>query len=159
MHLFDTHTYFLLYQFRFLELLSSGRKDEIRFVFSHLTTEGELLAHTESFSYRLADNTWHKIALTISGTEIQLMIDCHPLYKRVTHFIPDRNFSASNMQLYIGQSYYRNYFFKVINFRFVCIFYQTNKKNTQITIKCPGKKTCLFFLNNLYKFCCYLCQC
>lgn len=57
----------------------------------------------ESFPYRLADNKWHKIALSISGTEIQLIVDCHPLYKRVTHYVPDRNFSASNMQLLVGQ--------------------------------------------------------
>jgi protein kinase C-binding protein NELL len=82
-------------------------------MFNHLAQDGQLLQHTENFSYRLADNTWHKIALTISGTEIQLMIDCHPLYKRVTHFIPDRNFSASNMQLFIGQRTHNNYLFKV----------------------------------------------
>lgn len=57
----------------------------------------------ESFPYRLADNKWHKIAVSISGTEIQLIIDCHPLYKRVMHSVPDRNFSASNMQLLVGQ--------------------------------------------------------
>lgn len=61
------------------------------------------MVHMESFPYRLADNKWHKIALSISGTEIQLIVDCHPLYKRVTHYVPDRNFSASNMQLLIGQ--------------------------------------------------------
>ncbi|XP_065083965.1 protein kinase C-binding protein NELL1-like isoform X5 [Ochlerotatus camptorhynchus] len=59
--------------------------------------------HTESFPYRLADDAEHKVALTVSGTEVQLYIDCHPLYKRVTHFLPDRNFSASNMQLFVGQ--------------------------------------------------------
>lgn len=57
----------------------------------------------ETFPYRLADNKWHKIALSISGTEIELIVDCHPLYKRVTHYVPDRNFSASNMQLLVGQ--------------------------------------------------------
>lgn len=61
------------------------------------------MVHMESFPYRLADNKWHKIALSISGTEIQLLVDCNPLYKRVTHFVPDRNFSASNMQLLVGQ--------------------------------------------------------
>lgn len=61
------------------------------------------MVHMESFPYRLADNKWHKIAVSISGTEIQLIIDCHPLYKRVMHSVPDRNFSASNMQLLVGQ--------------------------------------------------------
>ena len=61
------------------------------------------MVHMESFPYRLADNKWHKIAVSISGTEIQLIIDCHPLYKRVMHSVRDRNFSASNMQLLVGQ--------------------------------------------------------
>ncbi|XP_055537103.1 protein kinase C-binding protein NELL2-like isoform X2 [Wyeomyia smithii] len=88
---------------RYLELQSSGRRDEIRFHYTHITAAGVSQIHTESFPYRLADDTEHKVALTVSGTEVQLYIDCHPLYKRVTHFLPDRNFSASNMQLFVGQ--------------------------------------------------------
>lgn len=61
------------------------------------------MVHMESFPFKLADNKWHKVAVSISGTEIQLIIDCHPLYKRVMHSVPDRNFSASNMQLFVGQ--------------------------------------------------------
>lgn len=86
-----------------MELQSSGRRNEIRFHYSYVTANNELMVHMETFPYRLADNNWHKIALTVSGTEIQLLIDCNPLYKRVTHFVPDRNFSASNMQLLVGQ--------------------------------------------------------
>jgi protein kinase C-binding protein NELL len=89
--------------FRYLELQSSGRRNEIRLHYSYYGPKNELMVHMESFPYRLADNKWHKIALSISGTEIQLIVDCHPLYKRVTHYVPDRNFSASNMQLLIGQ--------------------------------------------------------
>lgn len=92
-----------LSHFRYLELQSSGRRNEIRFHYSYYGPKNELMVHMESFPYRLADNKWHKIALSISGTEIQLIVDCHPLYKRVTHYVPDRNFSASNMQLLIGQ--------------------------------------------------------
>lgn len=88
---------------RYLELQSSGRRDEIRFHYTHITAAGEPLMRYESFPYRLADDAEHKVALTVSGTEVQLYIDCHPLYKRVMHFLPDRNFSASNMQLFVGQ--------------------------------------------------------
>ncbi|XP_055600830.1 protein kinase C-binding protein NELL1-like isoform X1 [Uranotaenia lowii] len=88
---------------RYLELQSSGRRDEIRFHYTHTTAAGESEVHIESFPYRLADDTEHKVALTVSGAELQLYIDCHPLYKRMTHFLPDRNFSASNMQLFVGQ--------------------------------------------------------
>uniref|UniRef100_A0AAG5D1G7 VWFC domain-containing protein n=1 Tax=Anopheles atroparvus TaxID=41427 RepID=A0AAG5D1G7_ANOAO len=88
---------------RYLELQSSGRRDEIRFHYTHITAAGATEIETETFPYRLADDTEHKVSLTISGTEMQLFIDCHPLYKRVTKFLPDRNFSASNMQLFVGQ--------------------------------------------------------
>ncbi|XP_049540583.1 protein kinase C-binding protein NELL1-like isoform X3 [Anopheles darlingi] len=88
---------------RYLELQSSGRRDEIRFHYTHITAAGATQMLTETFPYRLADDTEHKVSLTVSGSEMQLFIDCHPLYKRVTHFIPDRNFSASNMQLFVGQ--------------------------------------------------------
>ena len=99
---------------RYLELQSSGRRDEIRFHYTHITAAGATQIHTESFPYRLADDAEHKVALTISGTEVQLYIDCHPLYKRVTHFLPDRNFSASNMQLFVGQrNSNSHYLFKV----------------------------------------------
>ncbi|XP_053658547.1 protein kinase C-binding protein NELL1-like [Anopheles marshallii] len=88
---------------RYLELQSSGRRDEIRFHYTHITAAGATQILTETFPYRLADDIEHKVSLTVSGTEMQLFIDCHPLYKRVTHFLPDRNFSASNMQLFVGQ--------------------------------------------------------
>uniref|UniRef100_A0A182NQ32 Protein kinase C-binding protein NELL2 n=1 Tax=Anopheles dirus TaxID=7168 RepID=A0A182NQ32_9DIPT len=88
---------------RYLELQSSGRRDEIRFHYTHITAAGATQFLTETFPYRLADDIEHKVSLTVSGTEMQLFIDCHPLYKRVTHFLPDRNFSASNMQLFVGQ--------------------------------------------------------
>uniref|UniRef100_A0A336MBC7 CSON008848 protein n=1 Tax=Culicoides sonorensis TaxID=179676 RepID=A0A336MBC7_CULSO len=88
---------------RYLELQSSGRRDEIRFHFTYITPNGDKQVHTETFPYRLADYTWHRVALSISGAEIQLLVDCRPLYKRVMHFVPDRNFSASNLQLFIGQ--------------------------------------------------------
>lgn len=67
---------------RYLELQSSGRRNEIRIHYSYIGPKNELMVHMESFPYRLADNKWHKIALSISGTEIQLIVDCHPLYKR-----------------------------------------------------------------------------
>ncbi|RXG56457.1 hypothetical protein Avbf_09836 [Armadillidium vulgare] len=41
---------------RFLELQSSGRKDEIRL---HYIYEGAV--HIEVFPFRLADQEWHKV--------------------------------------------------------------------------------------------------
>ncbi|XP_055703456.1 protein kinase C-binding protein NELL1-like isoform X3 [Phlebotomus papatasi] len=95
---------------RYLELQSSGRRDELRFHFTYTTSEGVSQVHVESFpKVMLDDNKWHKIALSVSGSEIQLIIDCHPMYRRVTHFLPDRNFSASNMQLFVGQRNLQNH--------------------------------------------------
>lgn len=100
-------------QRRYLELQSSGRKNEIRFHYSALEPNGQLTFHTETFSYRLADKTWHKVALSVSGSEIQLLIDCNPLHSRVTRFVPDRNFSASTMKLFLGESHKGQYPLKV----------------------------------------------
>jgi hypothetical protein len=68
-----------------------------------MSTTNDLMVHMESFPYHLADNSWHKIALSVSGTEMQLIVDCNVVYTRVANFVPDRNFSAANMQLFIGQ--------------------------------------------------------
>lgn len=59
--------------------------------------------HTETFPYKLADYQWHKVSLSVSGAELQLIIDCHVMFKRMTDYMPDRNFSASEMHLNVGQ--------------------------------------------------------
>lgn len=88
---------------RYLELESSGRRHEIRFIYTVMGTQNNRMTKTESFSYDLADNKWHKVSLTVSGSEIQLLVDCHLIYRRMAEHIPDRNFSASEMHLYVGQ--------------------------------------------------------
>lgn len=129
---------------RYLELQSSGRRDEIRFHFTYITPNGDKQVHTESFPYRLADYTWHRVALSISGAEIQLLVDCRPLYKRVMHFVPDRNFSASNLQLFIGQrNSYSHSLFKVIEL----LFSFPRKKNYIITQRYFVSKT--IFVQNI----------
>lgn len=88
---------------RYLELESSGRRNEIRFIYTSLDAWNNPKQHTESFSYTLADSKWHKVSLTVSGPEIQLLVDCHLIYRRVAEHMPDRNFSASEMHLFVGQ--------------------------------------------------------
>lgn len=85
---------------RYLELQSSGRKNEIRL---HYTSRGDSSVHVETFPYRLADDTWHKVAVTVSATQIQLMVDCHPIYLRLLSRTPDTNFTAPQLALWIGQ--------------------------------------------------------
>ncbi|RZF46907.1 hypothetical protein LSTR_LSTR008035 [Laodelphax striatellus] len=51
---------------RYLELQSSGRKDEIRL---HYTSQPDSMVHVETFPFRLADNAWHKVAVSVSGAQ------------------------------------------------------------------------------------------
>lgn len=85
---------------RYLELESSGRRNEIRFMYMAMDSE----LSTETFSYELADDQWHKVSLSVSGTEIQLFVDCNVIYRRMADRSPDWNLSASEMHLFIGQS-------------------------------------------------------
>lgn len=87
---------------RYLELQSSGRRDEIRFHYTSLSADGKESIHTETFPYRLADDTWHKLSLTVSGQEVQLLVDCLPVYTRVAQHIPDRSF-GNGISLFVGQ--------------------------------------------------------
>ncbi|XP_076331201.1 protein kinase C-binding protein NELL2-like isoform X2 [Tachypleus tridentatus] len=91
---------------RFLEVQTSGRKDEIRF---HYTYEDML--YVETFPYRLADNTWHQLALTVSGNNIEVFVDCTKIYTRVVNEI-ERDFTGKNITLWLGQRNARHFLFK-----------------------------------------------
>ncbi|XP_017783191.1 PREDICTED: protein kinase C-binding protein NELL2-like isoform X2 [Nicrophorus vespilloides] len=93
---------------RFLELQSSGRKNEIRL---HYTSRVDSKVYVETFHYKLDDNIWHHVALSVSGSQAELLVDCHPLYKRLLRpGAPDRNFS-SPQELWLGQRN-KHYYFK-----------------------------------------------
>lgn len=93
----------------YLGLQVSSRKHELRLKY----VDGDGSQHTERFEIR-ADNEVHKVAVSISGSDVQVFFDCHSIYKRPLERLPDRNFSASNMTLYVGQENLGpNYFFKV----------------------------------------------
>ena len=96
--------------FRYLELQSSGRKDEIRL---HYTGQRDAMVHVETFPYRLADNVWHKVAVSISGSQVQLLVDCHPLYRRLLGRPPDTNFTLPQLTLWVGQRNNKHSLFKV----------------------------------------------
>ncbi|XP_026856844.2 protein kinase C-binding protein NELL2 isoform X1 [Electrophorus electricus] len=64
---------------RFLELESSGQKNEVRL---HFQVKGQQ-THTEVFPYTLADNQWHKVAVAISASHATLYVDCNRIYERV----------------------------------------------------------------------------
>ncbi|KAJ8986084.1 hypothetical protein NQ317_003379 [Molorchus minor] len=85
---------------RFLELQSSGRKNEIRL---HYTSRLDSTVHVETFRYRLADNRWHDLAVSVSGSQVELLVDCESLFKRLLKpGVPERNFSEPT-QLWVGQ--------------------------------------------------------
>ncbi|XP_060531574.1 protein kinase C-binding protein NELL1-like isoform X2 [Cylas formicarius] len=93
---------------RFLEVQSSGRKNEVRL---HYTSRVDGRPYVETFPYRLADNLWHHVAVSVSGSQAELLVDCHPLYKRLLRpGAPDRNISAPQ-EIWLGQRN-RHFFFK-----------------------------------------------
>ncbi|KAK0176776.1 hypothetical protein PV328_000881 [Microctonus aethiopoides] len=83
---------------RYLELQSSGRKDELRL---HYVSRRDGAVHVEAFPFRLADGAWHRVALSISGSQVELLVDCHPLYRRLLRpGPPDTNFTLPQLQLW-----------------------------------------------------------
>lgn len=94
---------------RYLELQSSGRKNEIRL---HYTSRVDSKVYVETFPYRLADNSWHHVALSVSGSQAELFVDCNSIYKRLLRpGAPDRNFSLPEL-IWLGQRN-KHYYFKV----------------------------------------------
>jgi len=70
---------------RFLELQSSGRKDEIRLHYTGV----DGVARVETFPFRLADGAWHRLAVTVSGGVASLYIDCRRVDHRWMAAAPD----------------------------------------------------------------------
>uniref|UniRef100_A0A4W5M988 Laminin G domain-containing protein n=1 Tax=Hucho hucho TaxID=62062 RepID=A0A4W5M988_9TELE len=64
---------------RYLELESSGQRNEIRF---HYRTRDQR-QHTEVFPYSLADDHWHKLSVAVSVSHVVLHVDCNRIYERV----------------------------------------------------------------------------
>ncbi|KAL0128227.1 hypothetical protein PUN28_003463 [Cardiocondyla obscurior] len=95
---------------RYLELQSSGRKDELRL---HYVSRRDGTVHVEAFPFRLADGAWHRVALSISGSQVELLVDCHPLYRRLLRpGPPDTNFTLPQLQLWVGQRNVKHFLFK-----------------------------------------------
>lgn len=92
--------------------------------------------HVERFPYRLADGEWHKVALIISGSQVELLVDCHPLYRRLLRpGAPDTNFTKPFLQLWVGQRSTNHFLFKVI---YLCIKTHREKSITIITRNIPS---------------------
>ncbi|XP_060856782.1 protein kinase C-binding protein NELL1-like isoform X5 [Metopolophium dirhodum] len=85
---------------RYLELESSGRKDEVRL---HYVSQSSRRVHTEVFAYSLADGHWHAVAVTLSGTQARLFIDCRLVYTRTLVAGPADTSFIGSPDLYVGQ--------------------------------------------------------
>nr|CAD7393764.1 unnamed protein product [Timema cristinae] len=93
----------------YLELQSSGLRDEIRL--HYRSPHDSSMIHVETFPFRLADNTWHKVAVSVSGSQVELLVDCHTLYRRLIRPL-DRNFTVPQLALWVGQRNSKHSLFK-----------------------------------------------
>ena len=58
-----------------LEIQSSGRRGHLRLIYRALSSEMSMQA-VETLAVNLADNQWHKLAVTLSGNQLQVFLDC-----------------------------------------------------------------------------------
>ena len=97
---------------RYLEIQSSGRQDVLRLHYS--PARSELGPRVETFPLRLADDSWHRLAVTVSGAQLEVRLDCRSVYRRVvpaldTSFLPA---DQTSLTAWLGQSNQDNFLFK-----------------------------------------------
>lgn len=98
----------LILNCRFFEIESSGQEDELRIHYSH-----DRHHYISTFRYRLADNKWHKLAVTLSGNHVTLYVDCLKLYEKIIQTVDRVPPPSSNIQLFVGQRNRQHALFRV----------------------------------------------
>ena len=98
---------FYNFYFRFFELEVNGQRDEVRIHYTH-----DQESTVETFPYRLADNQWHVLAVTLSGTHVTIFVNCSKIYERVIRTV-DRTTVIGNLKLYVGQRNGQHALFRV----------------------------------------------
>lgn len=93
---------------RYLELESNGKWNEILLHYIH-----DNQIHIETFPFRLANNHWHKLALTLSVNHVTLYINCSKVFERPIQPVDRQYLSGSKLNLYIGQRSQRSTYFMV----------------------------------------------
>lgn len=93
---------------RFFEIESSGQEDELRIHYSH-----DRHHYISTFRYRLADDKWHKLAVTLSGNHVTLYVDCLKLYEKIIQTVDRVPPPSSNIQLFVGQRNRQHALFRV----------------------------------------------
>jgi len=114
---------------RYLEIQSSGRQNMLRIHYSPSSVSQVWTTHhpgtpdtqvrVESFPLRLADDSWHKLAVVVSGDQIEVLLDCRSVHRRVVPPL-DTSFSLSedlvkqegNLTLWLGQRSMANSLFQ-----------------------------------------------
>lgn len=69
----------------------------------HYVSRGSHRVHTEVFAYALADDHWHAVAITLSGTQARLFVDCRLVYTRTLADGPADTSFAGSPHLFVGQ--------------------------------------------------------
>lgn len=69
----------------------------------HYVSQGSRRVHTEVFAYALADGRWHAVAVTLSGAQARLFVDCRLVYTRTLAAGPADTGFADSPDLYVGQ--------------------------------------------------------
>ncbi|XP_074662259.1 protein kinase C-binding protein NELL2a-like [Tubulanus polymorphus] len=119
---------------RYLELQSSGRRNELRL---HFWDSKRVIV--ETFRYKLDDQHWHRLALSISGGHLTVYIDCMRIYERVIHPI-DVNFKRKKgLTLWLGQRNQYNYYYQGIlqDIKLVARPYGFSEQCPDLDSQCP----------------------
>jgi hypothetical protein len=82
------------------------------------------IVYTETFPFNIADEKWHKIALSVSAIHIDLYIDCNHIYKREIHEIDRDLYQHSNVTLWLGQRYMKHFLYRVSSFFLISYHFQ-----------------------------------
>lgn len=101
----------LIYEFkhyRVLEIQSSGRRRELRFQYRIQET-----VFSETFPIDLADDNWHKIAITISDIQLDLYVDCVHRFQRQIMPLDRSMMIERNLTLWLGQRGSHHFMYQV----------------------------------------------
>jgi len=112
---------------RYLEIQSSGRQDVLRVHYSPVATTWtpgmpgppDQDVRVESFPLHLADDSWHRLAVIVSGDQIEVLLDCRSVHRRVvppidtSFLLPDQTVrEEGDLTLWLGQRNQGNFLFK-----------------------------------------------
>lgn len=99
---------------RYMDLFISTRNRQIKFYYTH-----EGVVRSETFDVDMAPNEWHQVAITISGHEVTLHLDCEEA-RTVRIPQPDLTFDKRGLGIWLGQRGPTKALYKVI---YLCKIY------------------------------------